>query len=314
MNAADRLFDGGSILFVGLGNMGSPMAGRVAESYRVLVHDADSEVTARVAAALAAEPVAELSALPNGITCAVLMLPNSRIVELVLLGADGSGEQGLFAALPSGTAVIDMSSSEPESTQRLHALAAARGIRYIDAPVSGGVIRAETGELSVMVGADDADFEHARPVLERMGGAIIHVGGPGSGHAAKAINNVLSASNLVSAAEALLTANRFGIESAKMLEVINSSTARSQASELKFPKHILSEKYDSGFYFSLMVKDITIATSLMQKYGLVVPNLMAAKQSAEDALRLLGDTSVTGGPLDHTELARYVQVINRADQ
>lgn len=314
MNAPVRLFDGGSILFVGLGNMGSPMAGRVAESYRVLVNDAQPEVTVRVAAALSVESVGELKSLPQGIACVVLMLPNSRIVELVLLGSSGSGEEGLLSTLPAGTAVIDMSSSEPESTQRLHALALARAIRYIDAPVSGGVIRAETGELSVMVGAEDADFEHVRPVLECMGGAIIHVGGPGSGHAAKAINNVLSASNLVSAAEALVTANRFGIDSEKMLEVINSSTARSQASEVKFPKHILSEKYDSGFHFSLMVKDIAIAVSLMQKYGLVVPNLMAAKQSADDALRHLGDTSLSGGPLDHTELARYVQTINRREQ
>lgn len=300
----------GPVLFIGLGRMGAPMVQRLTAAHPVLVHDADPEAVARVAQLPGAEAVADLRRPPQDLGAVILMLPNSAIVESVLLGTTAESGSGLLGSLRPGVRIIDMSSSEPESTQRLHALAKAAGIDYVDAPVSGGVARAETGELSIMVGAEDDALVAVRPLLERMGSAIVHVGGPGSGHAAKAINNILSASNLVSAAEALLTAERFGIARETMLDVINHSTARSQASEVKFPRHIETGAYDSGFYFSLMLKDIGIASTLIERYGLSAPNLLEAKRSAEAAFELFGDAGVSGGPLDHTELARYVEVKN----
>jgi 3-hydroxyisobutyrate dehydrogenase len=288
-----------STLFVGLGRMGAPMARRHADRHPTVLFDVAAEAATALAAELGTRAAPTLHDVPDDVDTVVLMLPDSRIVESVLLA------DGLLDRLPAGSLVIDMGSSEPTSTRRLAESARARGIGYVDAPVSGGVAKAVTGELSIMVGGEPADVERARPHLEPLGAAVLVVGPPGAGHAAKALNNLVSATNLAAAAEVLTVARRFGIAADVMVDVLNASTGRSQASEVKYPKHVLTGTYDSGFAMDLMIKDLGIARSLAEAQGVRTPvtgAAYAAAVSARDAL---------GGPgLDHTELARWYEQVN----
>jgi 3-hydroxyisobutyrate dehydrogenase len=285
-------------LFVGLGRMGTPMARMLAPVDDLVLFDVGPS-----AGALGAEldvPVLEsLSALPEGVDTLVLMLPNSAIVEDVLVA------QGVLDRLPPGSLVIDMSSSVPASTQRLAETAAARGVGYVDAPVSGGVAKATDGTLSVIVGGAPDDVARAVPHIEPMAGSIVVVGPPGAGHAAKALNNLLSATNIAAAAEVLAVARTFGIEPATMVDVLNASTGRSQASEVKYPKHILTHTFDSAFAYDLMVKDLGIAHRLASDLGVVTPITDASYAVVRAAQMQLDPT-----PADHTELARYAEQLN----
>ncbi|MGH3355059.1 MAG: NAD(P)-dependent oxidoreductase, partial [Nocardioidaceae bacterium] len=206
-----------------------------------------------------------------------------------------------------GALVIDMGSSVPVSTRRLSETAAERDVGFVDAPVSGGVAKARTGELSIMVGGESGDVERARPHLTPLASSVHHVGPSGAGHAAKALNNLASASNLAAAAEVLTVAGSFGIAPEVMVEVLNSSTGRSQASEVKYPRHVLTGGWDSGFAMDLMIKDLGIALDLAGDRGMTTPVTAAARDAAVRARESLG-----GHGMDHTEVARWYEAVNRA--
>jgi len=278
-------------LFIGLGHMGSPMAIRHARKHRTAVFDLSVDAVARVVASGGATAVDALDDLPEGIDAVILMLPTSRHVEHTLLG-----EQGLLQALPSGAVVIDMGSSEPDSTRVLAAEASRRGIDYVDAPVSGGVPKAVSGELAIMVGGTPAAVERAMPHLNVLGSSILHVGPAGAGDAAKALNNLVSASNIAVASEALSIAERFGIDPTTMTSVLNEATGRSQATELKFPRYILTGSFDSGFAYDLMLKDMTIAMGIAE--GLDTPVVDTVFEQLRSSRHLLGEKP------DHTEIGR----------
>ncbi|WP_052460809.1 NAD(P)-dependent oxidoreductase [Microbacterium gorillae] len=278
-------------LFIGLGNMGSPMALLHARAFPTAVFDLSADAVAHVTGESPATAVADLAELPEGVDTVILMLPTSRHVERVLRGDDG-----LFARLPEGALVIDMGSSEPGSTRELAAEGATRSIDYVDAPVSGGVIKAVSGELAIMVGGADDAVARAMSHLEVLGGSIVHVGPAGAGDAAKALNNLVSASNIAVASEALVVAESFGIEPATMIEVLNAATGRSQSSELKFPRYVLTGTFDSGFAYDLMLKDITIAMGMTD--GLDIPVTRTVFDRLRDGRPQLGDHP------DHTEIAR----------
>ncbi|WP_231444599.1 NAD(P)-dependent oxidoreductase [Brevibacterium zhoupengii] len=278
-------------LFIGLGRMGAPMAALHAKTFTTAVFDLSNEATAQVVEEGGAIPVTDLSSLPAGIDTVILMLPSSRQVEDTL-----TGDNGLLRSLSEGTLIIDMGSSEPTSTQDLARQAQELGVDYVDAPVSGGVPKARTGELSILVGGTDEAVAKARPHLEVMGTTIIHVGNEGAGDAAKAINNLVSATNIAVACEALTMADDFGIEPTKMAEVLNSATGRSQASELKVTKYILPQNFTSGFAYDLMLKDMTIAMGLA--HSLETPVTDVAFDKLNTGRADLGDTP------DHTEISR----------
>jgi 3-hydroxyisobutyrate dehydrogenase len=293
-------------LFVGLGRMGAPMVGRyVREHHHTLVFDVDPEATARVAAESGAVALEDLVTLPPGLGTVILMLPDSRVVESVLLGCEG--QTGLLDQLADETLVIDMGSSEPASTQRLAAVARARGIRYVDAPVSGGVAKAVTGELAIMVGGDHDAVEMAAPHLRPFGAHLVKVGPSGAGHAAKALNNLLSATNLAAAAEVLCVAQTAGIRPEVMVQVLNSSTGRSQATEVKYPRHILPGTFASGFELDLMLKDLAIADELREDHAVVTPITSSTVATLREARRWLDAPG-----LDHTEIVRYFEGVNHA--
>lgn len=283
-------------LFIGLGMMGEPMARNLAASTSLAVFDVNAETRERLGAELGVRTLESTGALPSDIDAVVLMVPNSRIVEGLLRGPGGILDQ-----LPAGALIIDMSSSEPNSTTALAAEAAEIGIEYVDAPVSGGVGKARTGELAIIVGATAVGYTRALPLLETMGASIVHVGEPGSGHAAKALNNLLSATNIAAAAEILTAAGRFGIAPEVMLDVINASTGRSQASEVKYPNFVLTGSFASGFGMDLMLKDLAIAQSLTAGAGVECP-VTGAAATVATAARAFAAT-----PPDHTEIVKYYE-------
>lgn len=288
-----------STLFVGLGRMGDPMARLHAVEHETVLLDADPELAASLGGETGCAVAPAVDRLPDGVDTVILMLPDSRVVESVLL------DHGLLERLPPGSLVIDMGSSVPASTRRLAEQARDRGIAYVDAPVSGGVAKARTGELAIMVGGETDDVARARPHLEPLGATVLHVGKSGAGHAAKALNNLASASNLAVAAEVLTVARAFGISAESMVEVLNASTGRSQASEVKYPRHVLTGTWDSGFAMDLMLKDLGIALDLAGDHGASTPVAAAARDSATRAREALGGTG-----LDHTEVARWYEDLN----
>lgn len=286
------------VLFLGLGAMGAPMAGLLVRAGHALaLHDADPARTASLAGTLGTAAVAatELREAAAGAGTVVLMLPDSPVVESVLDGPDG-----LLQALAAGSTVVDMGSSRPASTVALAGRAAERGITLVDAPVSGGVARARTGELAIMVGGEPADVERVQGLLTVLG-TPVHVGPVGAGHAMKALNNLLSAVGLAAASEVLSIGANFGLDPAVMLDVLNGSTGRNHATEVKMARFVLSRAFDSGFGMRLMVKDLRTALDLAHDTGTPSPlsagcleQWIAAAQELEPGA-------------DHTEIAAYVE-------
>lgn len=243
--------------FIGLGNMGIPMVTNlVAAGYPVAAYDLSPDARER-ARAVGAEAVVTASGAASA-DVVILMLPDSNVVAAVTTEIGPS--------LPPGTLLVDMSSSEPLRTRDLAATLAERGIRMIDAPVSGGVGGAVAGTLTIMVGGSSADADDATPVLQTMG-RVVHAGPIGAGHAIKALNNLLSATHLWATGEAMLIGERFGLDPATMLEIVNSSSGRSGSTENKWPRFVLPGTYDSGFGLRLMLKDMRIAVQLGEQVG-----------------------------------------------
>jgi 3-hydroxyisobutyrate dehydrogenase len=248
--------------FVGLGNMGEPMCRRLLENgYKVSVYDANPQTVSRLGD-MPAEPAQNLKALASSAEVVLLSLPGSDVVEEVVLG-----EGGLAGELSSGKVLVDTSSSRPSSTRDLAKKLAESGAEMLDAPVSGGVLRAEEGKLAVMVGGREEVFERCREVLESFGEKIFHVGDHGAGHLVKSLNNLLSATTLASAAEAVILAEKAGVAPETLLEVINAGNGRSYSTEVKFPNFILNRSFDDGFALGLMVKDLKIALETAAEMG-----------------------------------------------
>jgi 3-hydroxyisobutyrate dehydrogenase len=248
--------------FVGLGRMGTPMASRlVAAGHDLTVLDRDP---ATVTAFTAAHPGVRTATSPDcwaDVAVLVLMLPDSAAVESVL------ESDGVAAALPAGALVLDMSSSEPIRSRALATRLEHGHLRFADAPVSGGVRGAVAGTLSVLFGGSAEDLAGVRPLLEHLARTVIHVGPVGSGHAAKALNNLVSAATISITVEALQVAERFGIPAATMTDVLNGSSGRTNTSENKVAQFMLSGTFGSGFSLALMAKDVGIAADLAADLG-----------------------------------------------
>jgi 3-hydroxyisobutyrate dehydrogenase len=169
--------------------------------------------------------------------------------------------------LDPGSVVVDMSSSSPTGTRQLGRLLAARSVDLLDAPVSGGVPRAEAGTLAIMAGGEPHVLERCRPLLAAMGEPIFSTGPLGSGHAMKALNNHVSAAGLLAAAEALIIGRRFGLDPDVMVDVLNASSGRNNSTENKFKQQVFSRRFSSGFALHLMVKDLATALDLAEATG-----------------------------------------------
>ncbi|HUN28115.1 MAG TPA: NAD(P)-dependent oxidoreductase [Steroidobacteraceae bacterium] len=254
--------------FVGIGNMGWPMASHIAAAgWPLIVYDKDPARAARFAEERHARLARSFADLEPA-DAIVTMLPTGRDVRGVLLEEGG----GLAQSLKSGTLVIDMSSSEPVGTRELGAALAPRGLTLIDAPVSGAVPRAQAGTLAIMIGCDDrAAVERAKPLLASMGNRLFEVGRLGCGHALKALNNFVAATGFNAACEALLAGKRFGLDPATLLEVLNAGTARNFATEFVMQEQVIEGRHATGFALGLLAKDVRIAADLAAAVKLDAP-------------------------------------------
>jgi 3-hydroxyisobutyrate dehydrogenase len=223
------------------------------------------------------------------------MLPTSRHV--------GDAVGALRAGLTRDHIVIDMSSGAPAATQAIAADLAALGVIMLDAPVSGGVPRAVTGELAIMAGGDAAGLDRVEPVLRAMGTTIHRIGGLGSGQAMKALNNLVSAGGFLIGIEALLIGQQFGIDPGLMTDVLNASTGMNNSTQKKFKQFVLSRRFDSGFGLDLMVKDLSIALEVARASGVAVPFANLCRELSASAQALLGPGQ------DHTALAKLSEAL-----
>lgn len=282
--------------FVGLGNMGFPMASNLAKAgYRIVGFDLNAKQLQRFCSETGGMPASGLKALGEMSDVVITMLPEGRIVRAALLGDDAVCE-----GLGSGQVVIDMSSCSPVDTRELAKELAAREIMLVDAPVSGGVAKARDASLAIMAGCEDSDvIEACRPLLACMGRVFV-TGGSGTGHAMKAMNNYLSAATLAVTSEAVLAGEKFGLDPSVMVEIINASTGRSNSSEHKFPTFILNDQFNSGFFLGLMAKDLRFAKMLTESTG--TPDTLLG-----DITRLYDRAEAElGFNADNTELYRFL--------
>ena len=255
--------------FIGLGAMGWPMADNIIKGgHEVIGFDADPQRLARFAAELggvAAKTLAEVAVAEVVIT----MLPTSKVVRQALMEDEGGA---FFKAAQPGLVVADMSSSEPGDTQALGPQLAERGVVLIDAPVSGAVPRAITGELAIMIGGEDeAAIAKATPVLLCMGKTLFRTGPLGSGHAMKSLNNYVAAAGFAAASEALIVGKRFGLDPQVMVDIMNVSTGRNFATEVVIKNEVITGRFAGSFALGLMAKDVRIAADLGRSLGLDAP-------------------------------------------
>ena len=273
--------------FIGIGNMGRPMAANLARAgVPLTIFDADPAQSARFAGDHDCTVASSLAELGSAADIVITMLPTGPIVSAVVLGTDGDG---LAGALAEGSIIVDMSSSEPEGMRTLGAELDKRGITLIDAPVSGGVPGAEAGTLAIMIGAaDEAAVKRVEPFLNAMGKRLFRTGPLGSGHAMKALNNYVAAAGFTAAAEALIIGERFGLDRTVMVDVINNSSGRNFNTEHPIKDHVLPRSFAAGFKLGLMAKDVKIAGDLGEHLKVDAPLSRMVRERWADALAALG--------------------------
>lgn len=262
--------------FIGLGAMGRPMAMNLVKGgYDVVVTDVvQAAVDALAEAGAKAAPSQREVAQQADIVFS--SLPNAAILNAVM-----DGEGGVIANIRSGGTIVDLSSVAPQTTKSLAAKAERRGVRYVDAPVSGGVGGAAAGTLTIMVGADDETFHAVEPMLNVLGKKIFHVGACGTGNAIKMVNNLLLGANMAALAEALVLGLNNGLSLEVMRDIIGVSSGNSYALSAKMDNFILTQDYDKGFAIDLQYKDLGLAIDAAKGGQQPMPMANAAAQVYE---------------------------------
>jgi 3-hydroxyisobutyrate dehydrogenase len=282
--------------FLGLGAIGWPMAAQVARRHELTVWNR----TRSRAVAFAAEHRSKAAATPAeaaaGAEVVLTCLPTSADVEALL-----AGDHGLEAGLGEGALLLDCTSGDPATSRRIAARLGARGVAFADAPVSGGTNGAESGTLTVIVGADEATFARAEPVLQAFGRRVEHLGPVGAGHAMKAVNNALLAVNIRAFAEGFAALVKAGIPARRALDVLNSSSGRSFVSESLVPDRVLTGAFPPTFRLALLEKDVGIALGLLKETGVDGALLRRARELFREARTALGEQA------DYLEAVRMVE-------
>ncbi|HEV8107029.1 MAG TPA: NAD(P)-dependent oxidoreductase [Burkholderiales bacterium] len=276
-----------TITFIGLGVMGRLMAANLeAAGFTVQSFDLNRKGNRKSARAAA-----------EGADALITMLPDGDSVR-----------EAVLEALPSikpGAVVVDMSSSDPAGTRALGLALSKNRIGMLDAPVSGAKLKAKDGTLSIMVGGEKEALAKVLPALQKLGNQIFHVGPLGAGHAVKALNNYLGAAGTLAGFEALLIAEKLGLDPMPMLDAINASTGRNSTTARKIPQEVISGAFNSGFKLALMTKDVGIAADMARGLKLNTPFLKETLRHWRAAQRKL--------PLeaDHTEIYKYQKKLTR---
>ena len=260
--------------FVGLGNMGGRITRRIVESgHPVLGFDLD-ETRAEAVGASAAASVADVV---EGSDVVLLSLPDSRAVEAVVLG-----EAGILATARTGQVVVDLSTSSPESTIRLHAALAERGVAYVDAGISGGAAAADKGTLTIMAGGSAEVIEGLGWLFEAFTAKVVNMGESGAGHSTKLLNNFLNAVSLAATAEVMVAGRKAGLDLRRLLDVLNSSSGVNFATLNRFPHIIEGDYLEGGLTGALMMKDLVLYVDHLRELG--VPSLNASGPMASFGL------------------------------
>jgi 2-hydroxy-3-oxopropionate reductase len=284
-----------TIGFIGLGVMGRPMAEHLVRAgHEVTAYNRSPEqVQALVAAgAKAAGSAADAAADADVV---ITMVPDSPDVEDVVLGEDG-----VFSTARQGLLLIDMSSIRPDTARQIGEEALARGVRFLDAPVSGGEIGAKEATLSIMVGGSADDFEAARPVLESLGRTIVHVGPVGSGQTVKAANQLIVAGVIELVSEAIVLLEAHGVDMEPAIKVLAGGLAGNQILERK-AAGMLARRFEPGFRIDLHHKDMQIIQAAARDSGVAIP------VTALVAQMLVALRSLDRGSLDHSAILTLIE-------
>jgi 3-hydroxyisobutyrate dehydrogenase len=244
---------------IGLGNMGGRIARRIRDAgLAVRGYDVDP---ARIVA-VGVEPASSLADLAATVDVFFLSLPDSTVVEAVV-----HGEDGLLEVAPAGAIVVDLSTSAPSSTTRIHAALAERSVTFLDAGISGGAAAAEEGTLTIMVGGDEVALARVTPILETFSSRVCHLGPSGSGHVAKLLNNFLNGISLAATAEVMVAATRAGLDPVQFLDVVNHSSGVNFATLNRFPRIVEGDYLEGGLTSELMAKDLRLYLEYLQQAG-----------------------------------------------
>jgi 3-hydroxyisobutyrate dehydrogenase len=275
-----------TVAFIGLGVMGKLMAANLQKKFKVRSYDINGSGNCRSGREAA-----------QGCDVLITMVPNGNDVRDAVLDA--------MPGLKRGAIVVDMSSSDPAGTLALGLALRKNKIHMVDAPVSGARFKAKDGTLAIMAGGDRKAFRRVLPVLKTMGTEIFYCGKLGAGHAVKSLNNYLGAAGTLAGFEALLIAQRFGLDPKPMIAAINASTGRNSTTARKIPHDILTGAYASGFKLSLMTKDVGIAAELARGLKMKTPFLKETLKHWRAAQKQLTRDA------DHTEIYKYQKKLAR---
>jgi 3-hydroxyisobutyrate dehydrogenase len=305
----DAAAPAGRVGFVGLGNMGGRMTRRLVGAGIAVLGFDQRAGQAEAAGATAAASVTEVASASDVI---LLSLPDSTVVESVVLGGDGTGRDGLLEHLRGGQVVVDLSTSAVSSTVKLSALLAGRGVAYVDAGISGGAAAAEAGTLTIMAGGPTAVIDGLAWLFAPIAAKVVRMGDSGAGHTTKLLNNFLNAVSLAATAEVMVAAKKAGLDLTQVLEVLNSSSGVNFATLNRFPRIVTGDYLDGGLTSALMTKDIVLYVDHIRELGVpclnaagplasfgLAANLGYADQISNRVVDAIGD--VAGGVRLHTD-------------
>jgi len=285
--------------FIGIGNMGFPMAGHlVKKGFDVTVYDVRPEVAQAFVTQHGGRAAKSLVDAAHGADAVITMLPDDKVVRKVVLG-EGS-ENCVAAGLAKGAVIIDMSTCNPSATRSLAEALKPRGIEVVDAPVMGGVVFAKDATLDIMVGGEAALVERVKPVLAAIGRNIIPCGNTGTAHAMKALANYINACALINSIEAMTIGRKFGLDAKLMADaLILMCAGRNHPIEKKVVPHVLTRKYGTGMAMGFIAKDVRIAMETAKSVGAFAPLGERVSELWTVATEKLGPN------LDQSEIARY---------
>ena len=251
--------------FIGLGNMGRPLAERLIKKYKLYTYDLEKTNLQYFTdkGAIACSAPSEVASKVNEV---FLCLPTSAIVETVI-----NGDKGLAISAKRGSYIIDMTTGEPEITRKISDKLKEKNINFLDAPVSGGPKGAHQGNIAIMVGATESQFVKIKPIMDDISSNIFYAGKIGSGHSIKAGNNLLNLICRMATFEVISLLVKDGVDPKKAVEIIQKSSGRNYATEITLPDNILSGKMVQGFSTGLMKKDAGVATKIADSNNVEIP-------------------------------------------
>jgi 3-hydroxyisobutyrate dehydrogenase-like beta-hydroxyacid dehydrogenase len=263
---------------IGLGNMGGRITRRIVDSGREVIGFDVDPTRAEAAGATAAPSPA---AVAGSCDVVLLSLPDSPVVEAVVLG-----DEGILSAAGPGAVVVDLSTSSPSSTVELHRRLGERGIEFVDAGISGGAAAAEQGTLTIMVGGAEVALDRVRPVLDTFSSRVYYMGASGAGHTAKLLNNFLNGISLAATAEVMVAARKAGLELHTFLDVLNNSSGVNFATLNRFPKIVDGDYLEGGLTGNLMLKDLRLYAELVRELEVRTPTAAGCIEAFELAVEL----------------------------